>query len=59
MTIIFESKIGDKKTIEVKDVRDFTTGESWLGTTGYGVHYEDGTYSLYSNTSWHLVMVRQ
>ncbi|MBR5316026.1 MAG: hypothetical protein IKU44_04465 [Firmicutes bacterium] len=58
MTVTFLSKLNGK-TVEVKEVKDFKAGDSWLSTTGYGVHYTDGTYSLYSYTAWELAKVEQ
>ncbi len=58
MTIIFASKHNDTFA-EVPGVKFFTTDTETLGDKGYGVHYEDGTFSLYSYKSWELAMVKQ
>lgn len=58
MTITFESK-QNGKIIKVKDVKYFTTESECLGKKGYGVNYEDGTFSLYPYKEWILVMVKQ
>ena len=58
MTIIFESIHTGKET-EIEDVKFFTTDAECLGQKGYSVHYNDGTFNLFSYGSWRLVMVRQ
>lgn len=58
MTITFRSKLNGEVG-KIEDVKDITVGDTWLSTTGYGVHYSDRTYSLYSYTAWELVKVEQ
>lgn len=58
MTIIFENKQSEK-TIKVEDVKFFTTDTTCLGKTGFGVHYNDGTFNLFPKKEWQLILVRQ
>ena len=58
MRITFENKLNGK-TIEVKDVKAVKTDVTCLGNKGYGVSYEDGTFSLYRDDEWNLVMAEQ
>jgi hypothetical protein len=57
MTITFESKHNDE-IIKVDDVKYFTADSTCLGVTGFSVHYNDGTFNLYSNRTWKLIMVK-
>ena len=59
MTIIFMNKHDHNETIEVKDVKFFTTDVECLGIKGFDVHYNDGTFNLFSKNTWQLILVRQ
>lgn len=58
MRITFENK-QNGRTVEVKGVKSFKTDDTCLEKKGYGVSYEDGTFSLYADDEWKLVMVEQ
>ena len=58
MTIKFECKQSGK-IVDVEDVKFFTTDATCLGVTGFDVHYNDGTFNLYSKSTWRLIMVKQ
>lgn len=58
MTITFENKQSDK-IIKVEDVSLFTTSCTALGRTGFGVNYNDGTFSLFPGSEWRLISVKQ
>jgi hypothetical protein len=58
MTITFENK-HTSEIIKVEDVKFFTTDATCLGVTGFDVHYNDGTFNLYSKKTWQLIMVKQ
>lgn len=58
MTITFENK-HTEDIIIVDDVKFFTTDSECLGVKGFSVHYNDGTFNLYSDSAWRLIMVKQ
>ena len=57
MTIVFENKHSGE-LLNVEDVKFFTTEATCLGVTGFDVHYNDGTFNLYSKHTWRLIMVK-
>lgn len=58
MTITFENKHNDK-IIKVENVRMFSTGSTFLGRSGFGVNYTDGTFNLFPGSEWRLICVAQ
>ena len=59
MTITFMDKYDNDKIIKVEDVKYFVTDVTLFGVTGFDVHYNDGTFNIYSKQSWQLIMVKQ
>ena len=57
MTIVFENKHSGE-LLNVEDVKFFTTEATCLGVTGFDVHYNDGTFNLFSKRTWRLIMVK-
>ena len=58
MTIKFQNK-NTQAVLEVEDVKFFTTDATCLGVTGFAVHYNDGTFNLFDERCWLLLMVTQ
>ena len=59
MTIKFLNRHNNDQIIEVEDVKYFVTDVTCLGITGFDVHYNDGTFNIYSKRTWQLISVKQ
>lgn len=57
MTVKFENKNNGKIAVH-ENVSLMTTGTTMLGTTGYGLDFEDGTCCVVSKKSWTLISVK-
>jgi hypothetical protein len=56
MTVILLDKYTQKET-KHEYVQRLEASETCFGITGWGLHFEDGTYCLQSNKIWGLVKV--
>lgn len=58
MRITFENKYTGE-AIKVEDVKFVTCDVTCLGVTGFDVHYNDGTFNIFSKKTWRLIVVAQ